>query len=411
MPELTACRMCESGDLQAFLDLGHQPLSNAFLTREQLNEPEVTYPLVVVSCQKCGLAQLSYVVPKEAIFHNDYPYAADTTRTGREHFFGLAKTVVNTFALGGDDLAVDIGSNVGVLLDGFRAAGTRVCGIEPVNKLAEMARQQGLPTVTGFFDVATAKATRQAYGPAMAITGTNVFAHVSDLNAFTEAVKMLLLAPTGVFVIEVPAFHILVDELLFDTVYGEHLSYVSLTPTVSFFARHGLEVFDVELVPFHGGSLRIFVGYPGYHLVTPRVGEQLRLEAAKELHSMGTLRAFADRVRANRVAITRMLLDLKAEGKRIVAISAPAKGNTFLNYCKFDQTILDYATEKASLKIGLYTPGTHLPVVPEARLFEDKPSHGLLLSWNFREEVMQNLRAFSEAGGKFITALPEPKIT
>src|SRR5207302_427651 len=317
----TACRMCQSTGLNLLLDLGCQPPSNAFLTREQLDEPEMTYPLKILTCNDCGLVQLSYTVPGEAIFNNQYVYEPSTTQTARGHFFELAESIVNRFSLGRDDLAVDAGSNIGLLLDGFRTAGTRVCGVDPVDKLAEIARQNGLPTITGFLNATSAEKVISTHGSAAVVTGTNVLAHTDSPHEFVEAVKMML-ATDGVLVVEAPSFGVMVEKMWWDQLYHEHRMALSLTPTVKFFERHGLETFDVELTEFHGGSLRIFASYPGYHMVTPRVGEMLRLEAAKELHSMGTLRAFADRVRANRVAITRMLLDLKAAGKRIVAISA-----------------------------------------------------------------------------------------
>jgi SAM-dependent methyltransferase len=405
-----ACRMCGSQDLAEFLDLGHQPPADAFLTAEQLKEPEVRYPLTALMCVRCGLAQLGYIVPKEILYGEAYPYESSTTLAGRTHFTGLARTIAERFNLGSRDLAVDIGSNVGVLLAGFQAVGTRVVGIEPVPKLAAQARTNGIDTVTAFFSAESVESVVQRHGRATAVTATNVFGHLDDLSTFVECLAKLL-RQDGVLVVEVPYLVDLLERLEYDTVYHEHLSYIAVTPVARFFERHGFQVFDVERIPIHGGSIRIYVGYHGRRPRDARVDELTRLEGQRDIFNLATLRGFAGRVRENRLNLTKALIDLKAAGKRVVAVSAPAKGNTLLNYCNLHTGILDYATEKARLKIGLFTPGTHLPVVDDARLVADRPDYGLLLAWNFKDEIAGNLADFHRAGGKFITAIPAIQIT
>ncbi len=403
------CRMCESQDLIEFLDLGHQPPADTFLTTEQLKKPEVRYPLTALMCMRCGLAQLSYVVPKEILYGESYPYESSTTLTGRTHFTQLARTIGARFHLGPRDLAVDIGSNVGVLLAGFQAVGTRVVGIEPVPKLAAQAKTNGIETVNAFFSEETVEEIVTRHGRATLVTATNVFGHLDDLHAFIRCLQRLLL-PNGVLVIEVPYLVDLLDRLEYDTIYHEHLSYISVTSVVRFFEQHGFQVFDVERIPIHGGSIRIYAGYRDRHPRNAGVGDLIRLEQEKGIFQAMTLERFAGRVRANRLDLTKALLDLKADRKRIAAVSAPAKGNTLLNYCHLHTGVLDYVTEKARLKIGLFTPGTHLPVVDDTQLIADKPDYGLLLAWNFKEEITGNLADFHRSGGKFITAIPALEI-
>lgn len=404
-----ACRMCASEDLVEFLDLGHQPPADAFLTAEQLRQPEVRYPLTALMCGRCGLAQLGYVVPKEILYGETYPYESSTTLAGRTHFTRLARTIAERFNLDSRDLAVDIGSNVGILLAAFQAMGTRVVGIEPVPKLAAQATANGIETLTAFFSTETVDAIVRRHGLATSVTATNVFGHLDNLPAFVESVTKLL-RRDGVLVIEVPYFVDLLEHLEYDTIYHEHLSYIAVTPLARFFDQHGFQVFDVERIPIHGGSIRIYAGRDGGRPREARVDELTRLERQRDVFNPAALRGFADRVRDNRLNLTKALIDLKAAGKRVVAVSAPAKGNTLLNYCNLHTGILDYATEKARLKIGLFTPGTHLPVVDDARLVADRPDYGLLLAWNFKDEIAGNLADFRRNGGRFITAIPTIQI-
>ncbi|MDO8757166.1 MAG: class I SAM-dependent methyltransferase [Elusimicrobiota bacterium] len=403
------CRMCRSENLYKFLDLGFMPPADEFLRKEQLRYPRAYYPLDVLMCRACGLSQLGYVVSPEILYRHDYPYEASTTRTGREHFAQFAGETVKRFGLGAKDLVIDVGSNVGVLLSNFKANGTRILGIDPAANIVRIAEKNGVPTLNELFSADLAAKIRGEHGKASVVTASNCFAHVNDLVDFVEALDVLL-TPEGVFVMEAPHFQTLIENLEYDTIYHEHLSYLSLKPMIPFFKKHGLEVFDVEKQNIHGGSFRVFVGRPGKHKVTARVAAVLKGEAKAGLHSEKVLRKFAVEVEKNRAELLWLLRDLKHKGKTIVAVSAPAKGMTLLNYCKIGSETLDFVTEKSALKIDRFTPGSHIPVLPDSELLKRKPDYALLLAWNFAPEIMNNLKEYVKKGGRFIIPIPRPRV-
>ncbi|WP_342823856.1 class I SAM-dependent methyltransferase [Candidatus Lucifugimonas marina] len=401
--------MCESSDLESVLDLGSTPPSDNFLTLEQLNKSETYYPLRLVCCKSCGLSQLSYVVDRETLFNPDYPYESGTSKFFRDHFEEMAASVTGKLNLAADDLAIDVGSNVGILTAAFQRNGVRSLGVEPVGRLAEKANMAGAETVHAFFDPDIGQKVRDSHGAASVITATNVFAHIDDLNAFVETIKILL-KPTGVFVSESPYLLDLVQNLEYDTIYHEHLSYYSVAPMRSFFDRHGMEIIDVHPVDMHGGSLRTYVAFKGAHEVSESVGRYLANEKEQRLQDPEALKKFGAKAAAHKAELFEFLYELKREGKRIVGIGAPAKGNTFLNYCNIGPEILECLTEKAEAKVGLFAPGTHIPVLGDDFLENEQPDFGLLLSWNLKNEIMNNLSAFSAAGGKFIIPIPNIEI-
>jgi SAM-dependent methyltransferase len=404
-----SCRTCKGSKLTKFLDLGFTPPADQFLSREQLEEPETYYPLEVLMCSECGLAQLSYVVPPEILYRCDYPYEASMTRTGRLHWEEFARSVILRLALSVEDLVVDIGSNVGVLLQAFQERGTRTLGVEPASNIAEIARQHGIETVNEFFNIDVARQIVDSKGQASVITATNVFAHIDDLDSFMKAVD-LLLRPNGVLIIEAPYFVNLVDRLEYDTIYHEHLSYLSVRPLVRFFGGVGLEVFDVEQRDIHGGSFRVYVARSGRIQVAPIIDELLTLENERGVHTAERLKKFAQDVEQNRKELAWLLGNLKHQGKRIAAASAPAKGMTLLNYCQLGASTLDFVTEKSKLKVGRFTPGTHIEVTGDDELLKQMPDYALLLAWNFADEIMNNLADYRKRGGKFIIPIPTPRI-
>lgn len=403
------CRMCKSEDLCHFLDLGFMPPADEFLRKEQLQYPRTFYPLEVVMCRPCGLTQLTYVVSPEVLYRHDYPYEASTTRTGREHFARFASQCAARFGLGASDLVIDVGSNVGVLLANFKANGTRILGVDPAANIVRIAEKNGVPTLNEFFSADLAAKIRGEHGKAALVTASNCFAHIDDLDDFARGLDALL-TPQGVFILEAPHFLELIKDLEYDTIYHEHLSYLSLKPLIPFFRKHGLEVFDVEKQHIHGGSFRVFVGRRGRHAVGRKVGQVLKAEAEYRLHDEKTLRKFANAVGKNREELAWLLASLKHKGKRIVAVSAPAKGMTLLNYCKIGAETLDFVTEKSTLKIGRFTPGSHIPVLPDSELLRLMPDYALLLAWNFAEEIMTNLKEYEHKGGRFIVPIPRPRI-
>ncbi|MDP3062962.1 MAG: class I SAM-dependent methyltransferase [Chloroflexota bacterium] len=406
---MPSCRTCHGHNLQCFLSLGRQPLANSFLSKEALAKPEPFYPLDVYFCSDCGLVQLVDVVSPEVLFR-DYVYASSSSNTRRQHHARLAQEVFERFLAGKDSLVVDIGSNDGCLLQGFRPLGVRTLGVEPATNIARLAEAAGIETVNDFFSPALAQRLKEAKGGAHAITLTNVFAHIDDLDSLLTGVRTLL-AERGVLVIEAPYLDDLLEGMLWDTIYHEHLSYFSVGPLIPLFRRFGMELFDVERTPIDGGAIRIFAGRAGESPPpTQRVGEMLALEKAKGLSSLATFQRFAARVQRSKEELRSLLGRLKAEGRRLAGYGAPAKGNTMLNYCQIGPETLDYIVDGAPLKQGLFTPGTHIPVVPPARMREERPDYMLLLAWNFKDEIMGRERWFQESGGKFIMPVPQVEV-
>jgi hypothetical protein len=401
--------MCKDTKLVKFLDLGFTPPADRFLRKDQMREPETYYPLEVMLCMNCGLAQLSYVVSPEILYRHDYPYESSLTATGRQHWSEFASTVTKRLELGSDDLVVDIGSNVGTLLESFRSNGTKVLGVEPASNIVRIADKKGIETLNEFFSPELAEFVFRQKGRVSVITATNVFAHVDDLDSVMEGVKILTDA-SGVFVVEAPYFCNLVKDLEYDTIYHEHLSYLSILPMISFFDRFGMEIFDIEERDIHGGSIRVYVSFQGKMPVSPAVQKFVTREKNMGIHTLDVLKEFAQKVEVNRQELIWLLRKLKREGKKIAGVSAPAKGMTLLNYSRIGKDTIDFITEKSTLKIGRFTPGTHIPVFPDQKLIDEMPDYALLLAWNFSHEIMENLGDYVSKGGKFIIPIPEPHI-
>ncbi len=409
MPKVEACRMCKSKKILQFLDLGFTPLADNFLTENQLRESETYFPLTVYLCDDCGLIQLGYVVPPELMYNSSYPYESSTTKTGSQHFFNMAKEICERFNLKKDSLVVDLGSNVGVLLQGFKNQNMKVVGVEPSLNIVSIAIKNGIDTIPSFFNAEVVDEILRKYKHVSVLTATNVFAHIVELDVFMENAKKLL-AEDGLFIFEAPYFVNLLENLEYDTIYHEHLAYLSIKPLVQFFKKHGMELFDVQQTSIHGGSIRCFISRTGTHQIMPKVNELLDLEERKQIYSINTLLKFAQKVKDHKQELTKLIFELKQKGKRIVCLSAPAKGMTLLNYCKIDNSICDYVTEKSRLKIGKYTPGTHIHVKSDDFLIKDKPDYAILLAWNFADEIMKNNEEFRKKGGKFLIPIPHPKI-
>ena len=403
------CRMCKGSNLVQFLDLGFHPPSDEFHRKEQLCEPEMHYPLEVMICMDCGLAQLSYVVSPEILYRHDYPYESSITKAGQRHWAEFARTTTERLKLGSEDLVVDVGSNVGVLLEAFRANGTRILGVDPASNIVLIAMKRGIETLDEFFSVKVARRILSEKGQATVITATNVFAHVDDLDAFMNGVDILL-NERGVFIFEAPYFVNLINSLEYDTIYHEHLSYLSVKPLLLFFKRFRMEIFDIQQRDIHGGSFRVWVTRTGRMPISSIVTELVKHEEKMGVHTLEVLNEFSIAVEQNRHELMWLLRRLKHAGKRIVGVSAPAKGMTLLNYCRIGTETLDFVTEKSGLKIGRFTPGAHIPVVSDDELVQRMPDYALLLAWNFAEEIMENLRAYRERGGKFIIPIPRPRI-
>jgi hypothetical protein len=405
----SSCRLCKSTKLNKFLDLGYSPISDQIRTVEQLDQPETSYPITVETCNECGFCQLGHVVPPELMYNENYSYDGSATKTLKKHHISMANQISERFKLKEKSLAIDIGSNAGVLLSGFQDKGMNVVGVDPSINVANIAREKGIHVIGKFFSSELAKKIKSEFGEASVITGTNVFAHIDDLNDFFTAADILL-SDKGVIVIEAPYLITLLDNLEYDTIYHEHLSYISLKPLNTFCKKIKMNVFDIEYNEIHGGSIRLFVGRDGINEITKNVEKFLKLEQEKQIYNNERLKKFSDDVKKQRIELNTLLWKLKNDGKKIVGISAPAKGNALTNYCKIGIDLLDYVTEKNHLKIGKFTPGMHIPIVSEDKLLKDKPDYGLILAWNFAEEIIKNNKEFRDNGGKFIIPIPHPKI-
>lgn len=401
------CRLCGSTDLTQVLSFGETPMANAYLSSADLDTPELHTPLVVNACNACKLVQLRDVIDPEILFSN-YLYVSGTSPVFVAHFADYAKTVAKRFALSGDSLVVDIGSNDGVLLSHFKKLGKRILGIDPAQNIAVEATGNGIPTIAEFFTPGTARGIAVEHGKASVITANNVFAHTDDVVGFIESVKELL-RPDGVFIFEAQYLKDLIEKNLFDMVYHEHLCYYHLTPLVPFFQRLGLRIFDVEQVSTHGGSIRVYVGWDDSpHKTSERVGHMMSGEAA--LNNVSTYHAFAKRIDAIGKKLRLFLEGFRREGKRVVGYGAPAKATTLCYALGIDGKTLEYIVDDSPLKQGLYMPGTHIPIKPSATLYADEPDACLILAWNFADSIVKNHQQFIKNGGVFIVPVPAPRI-
>ncbi|WP_437935621.1 methyltransferase domain-containing protein [Sorangium sp. So ce341] len=406
LTEKHGCRLCKGAHLEPFLDLGEQPPANAFL-REEAFAAERRFPLTVARCAGCGFVQLRHAVDPDLLFR-DYVYVSSTSPSFARHFERYARAMDERLGLSGA-VTLDIGSNDGVLVKPLRALGAEAYGVDPAVAIARRATEQGAPTAVGYFTEAFARELADERGKAKLITANNVFAHIDDLDDVARGVKALL-RDDGLFVVEAPYLVDLLEQRLFDTVYHEHLSYLSVAPLVPFFARFGLALVDVGHEPVHGGSLRLFVAHAGARAAGAAVAERVARERAAGLHEMATFRRFAGEVEENRRALVELLSSLRRAGKRVAGYGAPAKGNTLLNHFGIGPETLEYIVDDNPLKQGLYTPGMHIPVVSAREIERRRPDYLLLLAWNFARPVMESQRAFAESGGKFIVPVPTPTV-
>lgn len=382
-----------------FLNLGEQPLANAFLDEVLLQKPEPKYPLRVAVCASCGLCQLRDVVNPEVLFR-DYIYFSSGMPSS-DHFQNYAEEVVSNFILHKGDLVVEIGSNDGHLLRLIKDAGVDVLGIDPALNIVEIANKRGIETICDFFSTTLACKIGKWRGAAQVIIANNVVAHIDDYYDLFEGVR-LLLAEDGVFIFEAPYLLDMFENMAFDTVYHEHLSYLALRPLVQFFPKLGMEIFHVEMLPVQGNSIRVYVCRQGRRGTQNSVFELLKKESLMKLNEVATYLIMAERIRNLKEEVRNLLCELKKQGKKIYGYGASAKGNTLLNYFGVGREIIECITEELPSKIGLYTPGTHIPVIDIREAQNNSPDYYLLLAWNYKNAILKKESEFINSGGKFI---------
>lgn len=397
----TECRICKSKKLEKFLSLGKTPPANAFIPKKEFKW-EKFFPLEVAWCRTCNLVQLLHVVDKDVLFsHYVYFYSAMPAATN--HFGGYTKDLMARFVKDPKrDLIFELGSNDGLLLKSFQEHGCkRVLGVDPAKNIAAYANQQGVSTIADFFSESLAKNIAAKHGKAAVMIGNNVVAHIDDLHDMIRGIDALL-DPKGVFVFEAPYLLDMFENLAYDSIYHEHLSYLSVRPLIYFLKKNNMEIFDVQLTHRQGNSIRVFTGRKGAHAVLPSVKALTEKEKKLGLHTIAAYRKLAKRIQASKQSLRKILLSLKKKKFSIAAYGAPARGNTLLNYCRLGTNILDFATEELPLKIGLFSPGMHLPVknITDAR--KNPPDLYVMLAWNYEQQIIEKESGFLANGGKFI---------
>ncbi|MBP9825369.1 MAG: methyltransferase domain-containing protein [Thermoanaerobaculia bacterium] len=407
------CRSCGAPLERVMVDLGSSPLANSYLAPADLARPELFLPLCVYVCERCWLCQLPECATPQEIF-SDYAYFSSFSTSWLEHARGYVDAMVPRFALGAGSQVVEIASNDGYLLQYFVERGIPVLGVEPAANVAEAARKLGIPTEVRFFGRETARDLLARGFAADLLLGNNVLAHVPDLDDFVGGLSILL-KDEGVLTMEFPHLMQMVDCNQFDTIYHEHFSYFSLVAVERVFAAHGLELFDVEELPTHGGSLRIFARHeaapgkaPGER--SPKVARLLARERAAGVETLGYYAGYSETVRETKRALLDFLIREKRAGKRIVGYGAPAKGNTLLNYCGVRADFLDYTVDRSPHKQGLCLPGTRIPIRAPEAILETRPDYVLILPWNLRDEIAGQMAGIRDWGGRFLVAIPSVRL-
>lgn len=405
------CRACGSSLATVVADLGMQPLSNSYLRLDELDRMEPHYPLAAFLCEQCFLVQLSLYESPTEIFAADYAYFSSYSDSWLRHCQTYVEQVVPALGLDSGSRVVEVASNDGYLLQYFVERGISAHGVEPAAGVAEVARAKGVPTTVAFFGAATACQLRDEDGPADLLIGNNVLAHVPDLNDFVEGLRILL-APAGTVTMEFPHLLRLMAERQFDTIYHEHFSYFSLRTVRAVFAAHGLRVLDVQELSTHGGSLRIWAGHrDDARPDSPAIASLQAREGAAGLGEIQTYTRFADAVRREKRQILRFFLDVADRGESIAGYGAPAKGNTLLNYCGLGPDFLPFTVDRNPHKQGTFLPGSHIPVLSPEALDEATPDLVLILPWNIRTEVEQQLAHVRAWGGRFVARAPDLRVT
>lgn len=406
----SGCLFCKTPLRYTFVDLGMSPLCESYVSREKLNQMEPFYPLHVYVCENCWLVQLQEYVSPAEIF-TEYAYFSSYSDSWVQHAKNYTEMIVQRLGLGKQSFVVELASNDGYLLQHFVAKGIPVLGVEPAANVAKAAEAKKVPTLVKFFGEKTAREMVSDGKGADLIAGNNVLAQVPDINDFVKGIQILL-KPRGVVTIEFPHLMRLIEENQFDTIYHEHFSYFSLMAAERIFAAHGLTLFDVEELPTHGGSLRIY----GRHKeddskpVSRRFLDLKAKEVAAGYDRLETYSVFTEKVKETKRKLLEFLIEAKRKGKTIAGYGAPGKGNTLLNYCGIRTDFIDYTVDRNTYKQGKFLPGTHIPIFAPDKIKETKPDYVLILPWNFKDEIMQQMAQIREWGGQFVVPIPQVRI-
>ena len=411
------CRSCGARLRYSVVDLGLSPPCQNVVRAQDLGRGETFYPLHAFVCHECSLVQIDAVVPPEAIFEGEYAYFSSYSDSWVEHARRYVDDAAGRFALGPDSLLVEVASNDGYLLQHAVARGIPCLGVEPAANVAEAARQRGVPTRVAFFGRDEAERMRAEGITADVVAANNVLAHTPHLNSFVAGLAVLLAEPGpdragGVATLEFPHLVELIDHNQFDTVYHEHFSYFSFTAVRRVFARHGLTLFDVETLPTHGGSLRVYARHDADDArpVTDRARQMLAREQAWGVDDLAPYAAFAERVRETKRGLLDFLISARRDGQTVVGYGAPGKGNTLLNYCGIGTDLVDYTVDRNPYKQGTWTPGARLPVHDPSRIAETRPDYVLILPWNLRDEIAAQMAHVREWGGRFVVPIPAVEV-
>jgi hypothetical protein len=400
------CQVCGHAPLDDVLSLGYMPPVNQMVPIGTVPQQQPWFPTNLLYCRNCELVQLGLAVDPTIIFPPEYPYTSGTTKLLRDNFADLQRESAAMLGLGKDDLVVDIGSNGGTLLSNFKAAGSRVLGIEPTD-VGDIANKRGIPTIKRYFGPEVAREVAREHGPASVVTAANCFAHIEDVHSIVDGI-VAMLKDDGAFISESHYLIGLLDTLQYDTIYHEHLRYYSLASLKHLLGMHGLEVFHARPIPSHGGSIRVYAARQGAHTVQDSVRRMLAAEPRGEA-MVKRLADFRRDVVLSKLRLLSILREMKEKGQRVAGISAPSRASTLVNYVGLDEALIDYVCEiPGSLKIGKYMPGTQIPVVDEAKLFEDQPDCAVIFSWHIADELAPKLKA-KGFRGRLITPLPVPR--
>jgi SAM-dependent methyltransferase len=402
------CRSCAGNKGSLILDLGLQPLANNLLRSEDLAKAEPRFPLRLAVCQSCWMLQIVDLVPPVQLF-SEYLYFSSFSDLMLSHAKQAADRYIKEFSLGRQSLVVEVASNDGYFLRNFHSATIPCLGIEPAANIAKVAREKGIESLVEFFSLDLARKLVAEGRSADLILGNNVFAHAPNTNDFVAGLGHLL-KPAGRIILEFPYAADFIEKSEFDTIYHEHVFYFSLTALQPLFHRHGLEIFHVERLPIHGGSLRLFAGRAGAHSKSASVTALLDEEKKKGMASLAYYEGFTRHVLELKRELVALLQDLKRQGKTIAAYGASAKGSTLLNFFGLGSDVLNFAADRSTYKQGRLTPGTHIPIVPPERLLETRPDYTLLLTWNFADEILEQQKAYRAKGGKFIVPIPKVSV-